>query len=1740
MALTPFSDGVEIEIAGVDAGAAADASDILGDGTVYYDATYHILTLDAAEIYGPIYIDGSAISDVVTIVVISNCLVRTTNIHAIQYVGVEGLEIIGNDDSNILTADVLGSSDGYCAILCADAPDGTNASPLTVGGIRLNASNDQLSSPLYSPIVCDRYYFDECMLSISTSAAREAITTFNLPNILEKVVLMDQSAYGQTSLVGLHYNEAFPIWVDGVQMHDGLNTNSDGFYVMSSTMNEKEYLSSIKEGGIGYDPATRTVWLYNGFELESRNLNASFALEIGDATSENFYLKAAGWPYQTHKIQGLENSPTYRGGLFLHDNLTIDINGMDVEFFSQKYPAVYLDDNDLTIVNSGDRDKMLLIQSDDDKGLDGPGNLTIDHCKVEFDAKKELCSGLTSFTLDGVKVDGTSYEKGTDGISEGLVDASTTNWAKSAVADIIPAAWFLTVNVDPKPAAGYVEAKNSSEVVLYLPYEYSADEDVTVSAIENPGWSFLQWESGSVANPRTVSLEAGYDANLTAYFVRNIESDKRFYAIAEMGEIYSIDEKLRGMPADLSLQLPIGSGNNLRRAVFAANKIFFTEENGINLSLSVIDFDGEHLGASATELLAMQDRFNPIRAMVYSESESLFYAIAHDNTATADVLISIALDGTVTPIGQLPPELDTYVRAMAINATGDLYVVIDYAGAQLYKLDKVTVAGTLIGTMPGIMGLPTYYQVNLVFDNTTDELIFSTDMPTKFYLVDPATADMDPISEVSMGFNALFQLSAAPTPKHHIEVSVATGQDTWGSVQISECSCDGGDFDEGASLTLVATPATGFDFVEWTDGNTDATRSLIVGSSDQSFIATFQAQVTKTNISVSIKSGDESKGDVEIVECSCTSGTFDEGTKLTLRANRNTIYTFDEWDDGVDDNPRVITVGDVDKEYVASFLEGDPWEIQVKVDPAHPTWGEAALPGGLTTAEYKDGAEIKIVATPAAGYEFDHWSDGTNDYTNAEQEIVVNATLVFTAYFKEAAKVEIEVAVAAGQEARGTVSLPGGKTKDEFAIGASVELTAKANDGFKFEKWDDENTSAVRTITVSGAKKFIASFVEAPVTKDYPVTIAGVTLNEEKATLIAGTDLAGILKTGFISYDPTTNTLTLNNVELEFTDDDHSLSIDGGEAKTKVNIEIVGTCKITAASVGVALSNSTMITLSGDGKLDIKATAGGIYLDNANLTLDGIALNIEATGNGIVGENKTEKLIVKGAAISVKGSGGSILALGDMELKYCSFKDHYDFANNQVEKDGALATDAVVLDVWPMLTVSPVEKGTAKFILTSKKHDDEFTDKGWFEDGDVVTIEVEAAEGFVFGHWTDDTDWKDTKKRKGDSRKFDKDDTNQTLSALMYYEAQSDADWFGVNSDEFVRFSFDNNAEKVARASNSLTDVKAGDYADEQWIFIEGSTVNKFPFSGTLNDGKDILGKDEKIEKYNKKSLSDATDMAYDLINEELFAVSGSKLYRINSTENKEIATFKLEGVETTIISIAVNADGVMYALGLGDGTEGALYTVDVDDKVAKLKPVGKKENNGKIGMKVADAAQSIAFDLKTGELFWGAADYVRVIDIAKMKTFIAGDLGQKEGAQGYIQSLHRMNVAVEVTVEVDKAQAEWGTASVGDETTTAKKTSVSATFVEGAPVTITAEANDGYHFVEWQNADSKKDTHSEASYEFEAEEVTYIAVFAEGGQGIQSITIDPTKNVQKVLIDGTIYIFRDGRVYTVTGERME
>jgi hypothetical protein len=131
----------------------------------------------------------------------------------------------------------------------------------------------------------------------------------------------------------------------------------------------------------------------------------------------------------------------------------------------------------------------------------------------------------------------------------------------------------------------------------------------------------------------------------------------------------------------------------------------------------------------------------------------------------------------------------------------------------------------------------------------------------------------------------------------------------------------------------------------------------------------------------------------------------------------------------------------------------------------------------------------------------------------------------------------------------------------------------------------------------------------------------------------------------------------------------------------------------------------------------------------------------------------------------------------------------------------------------------------------------------------------------------------------------------------------------------------------------------------------------------------------------------------------------------------------------------------------------------------------------------------------------------------------------------------------VEITAQVADDQEEWGTVTMNGETSTIKNPYVSATLVEGALVTIEAEANEGYHFVEWTYLDGSKEKsfkgNDSEQIEVEAEEITYIAYFEEDLDGIENIVVD-SNETEKRLVDGTIYIFRNGNIYTVTGEKVK
>ena len=117
--------------------------------------------------------------------------------------------------------------------------------------------------------------------------------------------------------------------------------------------------------------------------------------------------------------------------------------------------------------------------------------------------------------------------------------------------------------------------------------------------------------------------------------------------------------------------------------------------------------------------------------------------------------------------------------------------------------------------------------------------------------------------------------------------------------------------------------------------------------------------------------------------------------------------------------------------------------------------------GGTVSSEggtYDEGTEITITATPSEGYRFTGWEG--NDSKSESLTITLNSNQTYQALFELIPIYTLTVTTSEG----GTVSTEGG----EFEDGTEIEITATANEGYRFDGWEgvDSNENTL-TLTVT-------------------------------------------------------------------------------------------------------------------------------------------------------------------------------------------------------------------------------------------------------------------------------------------------------------------------------------------------------------------------------------------------------------------------------------------------------------------------------------------------------------------------------------------------------------------------------------------------------------------------------------------------------------------------------------------------
>lgn len=187
-----------------------------------------------------------------------------------------------------------------------------------------------------------------------------------------------------------------------------------------------------------------------------------------------------------------------------------------------------------------------------------------------------------------------------------------------------------------------------------------------------------------------------------------------------------------------------------------------------------------------------------------------------------------------------------------------------------------------------------------------------------------------------------------------------------------------------SNTTFTAIPNYGYHFASWNDGDTTNPRTITI-TSDTAIEAIFLPNLYTVNLYSPDSFGTISIDSINYLN-TVNSVTFPYLDTITLTANPNYGYYFDQWNDGDTTNPRqVVVTGNLS--FVALYGTN---HYTVTLTATH---GTISGSGSGTYGYY---ATVTLIALPDYGYHFSAWSDGNTDNP---RELTVTQDTILEAFF---------------------------------------------------------------------------------------------------------------------------------------------------------------------------------------------------------------------------------------------------------------------------------------------------------------------------------------------------------------------------------------------------------------------------------------------------------------------------------------------------------------------------------------------------------------------------------------------------------------------------------------------------------------------------------------------------------------------------------------------------------------------
>jgi len=270
------------------------------------------------------------------------------------------------------------------------------------------------------------------------------------------------------------------------------------------------------------------------------------------------------------------------------------------------------------------------------------------------------------------------------------------------------------------------------------------------------------------------------------------------------------------------------------------------------------------------------------------------------------------------------------------------------------------------------------------------------------------------------------------------------------------------------ALSAAFAPATPLEpFTSYTGRIKTSVKDLMNNSLQTDYVWTFTTIPQIVSSSLPIAGGTTSG-----------TGTFNQGSSVTLTATPNVGYSFLNWTENgiiVSTNSSYQLTMAGNKALVANFT----LSLVVSLSSSPSVGGTTTGAGAFTP-----GSSVTLTAIPNTGYTFVNWTEGTNIVsTNAIYSSPLNASRTLVANF----------ALTTGSTfTLNTIANNGTVIKNPvlavYNSGATVQLTATPNSGYTFASWSGDAIGSVNpiTVTMTANKNITANFI---------LTGSGFTLN---------------------------------------------------------------------------------------------------------------------------------------------------------------------------------------------------------------------------------------------------------------------------------------------------------------------------------------------------------------------------------------------------------------------------------------------------------------------------------------------------------------------------------------------------------------------------------------------------------------------------------------------------------------------